>query len=392
MNILFIVDNIVRANLGGVERVTLLLAQELRKRGHETAILSLKAPDTIPEKDHEIPEYFIKYNSSSYKEDLNKLLKELKIDKIILQGVYNQILGTLNSLPSDDDLAIFLVHHNKPFHFHGYEKKIMRLTPWRDLNYRQKILKTIAVLLPQLHRKIITQRTGNTYRFIIDRVDRFVLLSERFKKKVVNLLPEIESAKVVAINNPNTFVSRPFNDTIVKENIVVYVGRLDNPQKNLFDFIRVWKEFYKANEDWKAFVIGDGEHKETIKKFAEKQKAKNLIFLGNKKDVEEYYRKAKIICLTSNYEGWGMVLTEAQAYGCVPVVFDTYESVYDIIQSEENGIVVNAFDIMRMAGEMSLIARDENLFEKLSENGRESIKRFEIDKIADQWEEMLNSI
>ena len=55
-------------------------------------------------------------------------------------------------------------------------------------------------------------------------------------------------------------------------------------------------------------------------------------------------KRAPILCMTSNYEGFPMVLVEAMQYGCVPFAFDSFPSLYDIINDGINGVIVPAFD------------------------------------------------
>lgn len=55
-----------------------------------------------------------------------------------------------------------------------------------------------------------------------------------------------------------------------------------------------------------------------------------VVFTGWQ-DPESFYRDASILCLTSDFEGWGMVLTEAMTFGAVPVAFNSYAAITDII-------------------------------------------------------------
>ena len=386
---MFVVDSVVTINRGGVERVTYLLAKDFIKRGHKVSVLSVA---NIKEEDKttlDLSHIFLPASTPDFKRKLDDLLRENNIDTVILQGVYTRILFTLQSLSSD--VKSILVLHDKPYHYYGNERKILGLTPWGDLELKFKIMKAVAIISPALHRYIITKRMGNAYRRITQKADRFMLLSKRFEKAILDLTPGIDHNKLYAINNPNTFTPSPYED-INKENLVIFVGRLSNPQKNLFDFIRVWKAFHQKKSNWKAIVIGDGEHRNRIEKFAKKHKIENLTFAGNKRNISEYYKKAKMMCLTSTYEGQPMVLSEALAHGCIPFVFNTYESVYDIITPGKNGVIVKAYDVQEMAKQMDMLARDDKRFEEMSMVARKSIRKFEIEKITDQWEELLMTL
>lgn len=49
-----------------------------------------------------------------------------------------------------------------------------------------------------------------------------------------------------------------------------------------------------------------------------KQHVGNIQFIGNAK-LDNYYKKAEILCMTSSFEGFGLVLTEALQNGIIPI-------------------------------------------------------------------------
>ena len=74
--------------------------------------------------------------------------------------------------------------------------------------------------------------------------------------------------------------------------------------------------------------------------------AYNVSFLkGQKKNPEPYYNEASIFMMTSSFEGWGLTLTEAQQYGCVPLAFRSFASLTDIITDKVNGFAIPNDDI-----------------------------------------------
>ena len=63
-----------------------------------------------------------------------------------------------------------------------------------------------------------------------------------------------------------------------------------------------------------------------------------LVFAGYISNMEPYYQNASIICLTSNFEGWPLCLTEALSYGVIPISFNCSEGVKTILASEDKPI------------------------------------------------------
>jgi glycosyltransferase involved in cell wall biosynthesis len=99
------------------------------------------------------------------------------------------------------------------------------------------------------------------------------------------------------------------NDEILYGN----VGRL-SLQKNQDFLIDIYNNIYKLNPNSKLIILGDGELKDNlITKVKELNLEKNIIFLGNKENVEEYMSAMDALIFPSLYEGFGLVLIEAQA-------------------------------------------------------------------------------
>ena len=90
--------------------------------------------------------------------------------------------------------------------------------------------------------------------------------------------------------------------------------------------------------------------------------------------------------MTSTHEGWGMVLTEAMSYGCVPFVYDTYESLHDIIDDGKNGIIAKPFDKKEMARRIQEAIDDGKKFTAMQNATVEKVKSFSIEQIVDKWE------
>lgn len=388
MSILFVFDGKIIPSNGGVERVTLLLARELVRRGHNVSFLSVSGSHEGYDSDYGIPQYSFPRESHDFKVKFENLVRKENILHIIFQGTHVNVFSILDLVPSK--IKKYVVLHNQPHAQSGKERKIMRLTPWRDLTFRQKALKLLTLMSPSCFRYLNNKKNGGRYRKIISRADKFLFLSERYIFRISQITKVTDLSKLGAINNPNTFLPQK-EEAAEKDNLLIFVGRLSNPQKNVLGFIDVWKLLADKYPDWKAVIIGDGEHRKQIEEYASKRGVRRIAFAGNQKNIEEYYRKAKILCMTSTYEGWPMVLAEAMAYGCVPVAYETFEAVHDIIEDKINGFVITPFLTKKMAAAIERLIDNEILLEEFSRNGKEKIADFSVENIVDRWERLLDS-
>lgn len=106
------------------------------------------------------------------------------------------------------------------------------------------------------------------------------------------------------------------NETLV----IGHVGRFMF-QKNHSFLLDVFSELHQRHPDSVLLLIGEGELESAVQ-----QKAKELCpngsvrFLGVRQDVDQLYSVMDVFCLPSFYEGFPVVLLEAQANGLPCVV------------------------------------------------------------------------
>ena len=394
MKILFIHDHEVNPFKGGMQRVSYLLAEEFARRGHKSMFLSLREDPQEFSGKGEIPQYSLpleRLGTEKLKKEIEKLIKEKKIGFVMLQHPELKYRGALTGLK---DLATTVfVFHNQPFALLGKERKIKSITPAGSLRLKGKLLRLLGIYFPRLFRKIYLRQIGGQYKNIVDLADRLILLSDLYIPRVLENTPGINKDKVIALNNPITFtIDESSINFDKKENIILVVCRITNPQKNLTDFIDVWKEFSQKRTDWKAILVGDGESRKYIEKYVKRKGVERLQFEGNRENVQDYYRRAKIFCMTSSYEGWPMVLMEAMAFGCVPLVFDTFEALHEIIENGKDGFIIPPFDKEAMVETIMKLADSPHKLKDAALEGRKKISNFSVENIANQWEPIIAGI
>ena len=89
--------------------------------------------------------------------------------------------------------------------------------------------------------------------------------------------------------------------------------------------------------------------------------------------------------MTSDYEGWGLTLTEAMQYKCVPVVMSTYSSIFDIVDDGKNGCLILNVDSKTMADKVLWLAENPQKLNDMADEAYKKTQCFAADKIADKW-------
>ena len=163
--------------------------------------------------------------------------------------------------------------------------------------------------------------------------DKVILLSEYYIKDYKSLIKKGDFSKLIAITNPLTF-NNIDNNCSNKQNEIIYIGRLDYSQKRVDRVLKVWKLLQADNNDWALTIVGDGADKERLVRLSKDLKLERVTFAGHT-NPKSYYQRAKILLLTSNFEGTPMVIPEAMAYGVVPIVMNSFAGVNDIIKNRQ---------------------------------------------------------
>ena len=219
---------------------------------------------------------------------------------------------------------------------------------------------------------------------LVKKYDRFVVLTEE-DKSYWGALPNM-----VVIPNARTFT--PDNTALLQNKKVLAVGRLTY-QKGFERLIEAWSLLNGKYPNWKLFIVGDGEKKEELEQLVVDSSLQDSVFLkAPVKDMEQLYREASVIAMTSRYEGLPMILLEAQAYGIPIVSFKCQCGPADIITDGKDGFLVPEGNIPMMAEKLSMLMADYQLRAKMGKAAVLSSKRFDEEHVMNQWENLFRSL
>lgn len=387
MNILFLFENTIIPHIGGVQRVTHVLTQELLRRGHSVAFLSTVESPVEYSYEYIAKQYYINFKKEkeSIEEEYHRILKEENIEIVINQEPRSDTHYLLSLTPKGIKKITCL--HTQPFNTQSYAKLMLGYNKCH--NWKSFLYVNFCRFFPiyYLKQTRIIERT-RLYKSL-EVSDFLCFLSKRFIPRVLKFMPNVDEKKLLAINNPVTFECLETSKCI-KEKTIIWVGRQENYNKNIPAFIDIWEIISKNNKDWKAIIIGDGADKQYNIDYAKSKDVKRLEFAGIQENVIPFYQKASFIGVTSICEGWGMTLTEAMSYGCVPFAYNTYESICDIIDDNIDGIIVRPFDKKEMARRIQELIDDSEKYITMQKEAIKKVKNFSVENIVNQWEQVFD--
>lgn len=196
---------------------------------------------------------------------------------------------------------------------------------------------------------------------------------------------KIQHKNVVVIGNPFNLVKpKPIS---TKKNIILTVGRMVKSKQhehliNIFSLI--------DNNDWELHFVGDGPERNNLIDLAIKLKIDSRVYFhGFSNDVIKFYETAKIFAFTSNSEGFPNVLGEAMSHGLATITYDFIAGASDLIINNHNGILIELNNQISFKNKLVELINNEYLICKLGINAIESIKKYDINLIANRYLEML---
>ena len=210
--------------------------------------------------------------------------------------------------------------------------------------------------------------------------DRFVVLTEEDREYWGNL------PNMVVIPNGTPKKEKSPLDS----HTAIAVGRYSY-QKGLDRLVKAWGK--AETGDWKLKLVGDGETRASLEELIYQLNLGESVELsGIRKDMNEVYRNASLLLLSSRYEGLPVVLLEAQAHGIPIISFDCKCGPKDVIRNGVDGILVREGDIDGFADALSLLLADQKKLREMGDAAYEGADRWDPETIMERWLNLFESI
>lgn len=293
-----------------------------------------------------------------HKEELTKVLFRLKAD-VVISTCTHELSILCNIKDGSKKIA--------EFHF---------CKPYKEIEYSEYPVYSFKRFFA-----LAAEKRKQRY---MKKYDAFVVLTKEDKKRWRNV-PHIE-----VIPNIVPFYPEAVNRTENKN--IISIGRLSY-QKGYPLLIEAWAKVAEKYPDWTLSVYGEGEDKHELVKMISRKGVRRSMFIHPvEKYVQKEYENSSVYVMSSLYEGFGLVLTEAMAYGLPCVSFDCPSGPAEIITNGEDGIIVEHKNVDKLADALIFLIKDKTLREEMGENARENVRRFLPEKIMPRWISLFEQI
>jgi glycosyltransferase involved in cell wall biosynthesis len=227
----------------------------------------------------------------------------------------------------------------------------------------------------------ITLKVNKPYLYAVKRLyrgyDKVICVSYKLREEVRSVLG-VDCEVIPLPMKLELYKPRSISE---REDIVVHIGT--RPVKNPHISIEAVRLLRRRGFNTKLIVIGASQS-------LPRDESVEYRYGLSENEKNELLCEAKALILPSSYETLSYVTLEAMACG-TPVIVSTAVP-EEVVINNFNGIRVNSFNPEDYADALEKLLADEELWLELSRNGLEFVKRFDYMEIAKRYANIISEL
>ncbi|WP_458722315.1 glycosyltransferase family 4 protein [Shimia sp. W99] len=356
---------------GGAERVTVWLASELNKRGHDVVVLTHSEPGTdffnlpdgvkretvgLDEGRNSLPGKLIINIRRCLQ--VRRVLRRHRATAVLAMMPHESVMAVVSAFGMP--LRVVVSERNAPWH--RQQDKIW--SALRRIVYR---FSDVQVAQTQPIADWLRRETGSRSVSIIPNA----------------VQPNLPSAPPIVC--PAQIISP-------ERKLLLAVGT--KPYQKGFDLlVAAFARIADNHPEWDLAIPGllprrleEGiSGQDILDEAARSGLAERVVLPGHLGNMPDWYAAADLFVLSSRFEGFPNVLVEAMGAGRACVAFDCDTGPAEIIQNEIDGILVRDLTVEALAAAMSRAMNDEELRLRLAAAAPQVSERYAPGIVLDAW-------
>ena len=382
MKICFLTDSIF--SIGGVQRVTAVIAKELAK-DFDVTIVTFDKPGTKDLSLYDLGDSPIQYRFFKYPDVGYMKWRCCKAYSFLYRKIlpHTQLTSDLymhSSFPSEKRDALA-----EELRKGGYDAIIGVHAP---------LAVRLSACRKMLDQEVLIGWIHNSYKALFEAGSRYI--GPELQYHYEHQLSKLDHTVVLCqydsqqyhfptrfIYNPLTL--QPGKPSQGNSKRFLAVGRFSHQHKGFDLLIDAFHLFATQNKEWVLDIVGEGpEERMYRKKIADYKLEERIQIHPFTNNIQTYYSQAQVYVLSSRWEGFGLVLVEAMAHG-LPIISS------DLPTSKE---IMGDFALYFQNGNIEELAEKLHDATKLDWKKKSSeaiaiAQHFELNQIVEQWREIV---
>lgn len=226
------------------------------------------------------------------------------------------------------------------------------------------------------------KRIFNAYK---DKLGKFVWLSNHTSDDAI----AYGITNSMSIYNPVSFSSDTVSD--LNKHKAVFIGRFSK-EKRLDVMVRLFNELIEEKQmnEWSLDLYGVNAEDQALLDLIEK--SPNVSFLGATNKVKEVLQNYSMFLLTSSFEGFPLVVIEANECGVPCVVFNFGETADEVVMNDKTGYLVEQDNEKEYKEALYKLMKDDEKRKQMGMEAKTFAKQFSIDEIKERWYSLFNEL
>ena len=230
---------------------------------------------------------------------------------------------------------------------------------------------------------------------IFHRADKIVVVS----KIEVEYFRQLKKMRNKIIHIPNGIdldeVSKYKRKVVTNESKIriLYAGRLER-KKGISYLLKAFNKVV-AHHDVDLWIVGDGPLKSELIDIIKKQKMNGKVHLRfnvSRDELYGLYARAHIFVLLSQFEAHSIALTEAMAFGLVPVATNVGGNAYLVNDGKDGFLVKYPPSINEISQILVRLINDSSMRKEMSKCATENSQRFNIENCVSKLENLYQCV
>ncbi len=170
---------------------------------------------------------------------------------------------------------------------------------------------------------------------------------------------------------------------------IVFCGRMEREVKGLDYLLEIITRIHEKDQSRRFVLIGGGPDEKWLRDEIHSKRLDPWVEVtGKTNEVDKYYQNASLLIHTSRWEGFGLVILEAMAYG-IPVVAFHNNGPDEIIENGADGFLIERFHCSQFAETVLDVLNDPVSYALLSANAKQKSRNYSPEILAEKLRDYI---